>query len=206
MSGAAHTRPSEAGSHLDRPLEDFLDEIASADLLPGAGFVSAVAVAMAAGLIAMAGRRSFEVWPDARGAVAQAEALRTRVTPLAEQNAAAYSQAVATLRAKDSAAAPERRDEEIADALDRAAGVPLQIGEAAADVAALAALIVERGEGSVRADAATAALLAQAGAQAAATLVEVNLGITSADERVAQARAFADAATAACERAVAAVS
>ena len=174
--------------------------------MPGGGFVSAVAVAMAAGLVAMAARRSLEVWPEAKGAVAQAEALRARVTPLAERNAAAYSEAVATLRDKDSSAAPDRRDEAIADALDRAAGVPLQIGEAASDVGSLAALLVERGEGSVRADAATAALLAQAGARAAATLVEVNLGITSADERVTQARAFADAATAACERALAAVS
>jgi formiminotetrahydrofolate cyclodeaminase len=204
--GGADTQPAEAGAHLARPLEAFLDEIASADLLPGGGFVSAVTLAMAAGLVAMAARRSVDVWPEAKGAVAQAESLRTRVTALAEQNAAAYSHAVATLRDKDSDAAPERRDEEIAEALDRAAGVPLRIGEAASDVGSLAALLVERCEGSVRADAATAALLARAGARAAATLVEVNLGITSTDERVAQARAFADAASAACERALAAVS
>jgi methenyltetrahydrofolate cyclohydrolase len=197
---------SAPDGHLGRPLDDFLEEVASAELLPGGGFVSAVAVAMAAGLVAMAARRSLEVWPEAKGAVAQAEALRARVTPLAERNAAAYSEAVATLSGKDPSAAPDRRDEEIAEALDRAAGVPLQIGEAASDVGSLAALLVERGEGSVRADATTAALLAQAGARAAATLVEVNLGITSADERVTQARAFADAATAACERALEAVS
>lgn len=204
MTGAADT--AEPGTHLDRPLQDFLHEIASPDLLPGAGFVSAVAVAMAAGLVAMAARRSVEVWPEAKGAVAQAEALRTRITPLAERNAAAYSQAVATLRDENPSEPHDRRDEAIADALDRAASIPLQIGEAAVDVAVLAALLVERGEGSLRADAATAALLAQAGAGAAATLVEVNLGITSSDERVGQARAFADAARAACERAQAAVS
>jgi formiminotetrahydrofolate cyclodeaminase len=204
MTGAADT--AEPGTRLDRPLEDFLDEVASSDLLPGAGFVSAVAVAMAAGLVAMAARRSVEVWPEAKGAVAQAEALRTRIIPLAERNAAAYSQAVATLRDESPSEAPDRRDEAIAEALDRAASVPLQIGEAAADVAALAALLVERGEGSLRADAAAAALLAQAGAGAAATLVEVNLSITASDERVGQARAFADAARAACERAQAAVS
>jgi methenyltetrahydrofolate cyclohydrolase len=197
---------AESGGHLERRLEDFLEEIASSELLPGGGFVSAIAVAMAAGLVSMVARRSLEVWPEAKGAVAQAEALRARVTPLAEHNAAAYSEAVATLRGKAAAVAPDRRDEAIADALDRAAGVPLQIGEAASDVASLAALLVERGEGGLRADAATAALLAQAGARAAATLVEVNLGITSSDERVAQARAFAEAAAAACERALASVS
>jgi methenyltetrahydrofolate cyclohydrolase len=195
-----------ADDPLQHSLEDFLEEVASAELLPGGGFVSAIAVAMAAGLVAMAARRSFETWPEATGAAAQAEALRARVTPLAALNAAAYSAAVDTLRDKAASVPADRRDEAIAEALDRAAGVPLQIGEAAADVAALAALLVERGEGSLRADAATAGLIAQAGARAAATLVEVNLGTTSSDERVTQARAFADAAKAACERALEAVS
>jgi formiminotetrahydrofolate cyclodeaminase len=197
---------AEPDTSFDRPLEDFLDEIASPDLLPGGGFVSAIAIAMAAGLVAMVARRSLEVWPEAKGAVAQADALRARITPLAELNAAAYTEAVETLRDRAASVAPDRRDEAIAAALDRAAGVPLQIGEAGADVGALAALLVERGEGSLRADAAAAALLAQAGASAAAILVEVNLGTTSTDERVAQARAAAEAAKAASDRALAAVS
>jgi formiminotetrahydrofolate cyclodeaminase len=192
--------------YLDRSLDDFLEEVASPDLLPGGGFVAAIAVAMAAGLVAMVARRSLEVWPEAGGAVAQAESLRKRITPLAELNATAYAEAVAILRDKAASVAADRRDETIAAALDRAAGVPLQIGEAAADVAALSALLVERGDGSLRADAAVAAMLAQAGAGAAATLVEVNLGTTSTDERVTQARSAAEAAKAAAERALAAVS
>jgi formiminotetrahydrofolate cyclodeaminase len=206
VTGASESRPAESGARLDRSLDDFLDEIASPDLLPGGGFVAAIAVAMAAGLVAMVARRSLEVWPEASGAVAQAESLRTRITPLAELNASAYAEAVAVLRDRAASVAPDRRDETIAAALDRAAGVPLQIGEAAADVGALAALLVERGEGSLRADAAAAALLAQAGARAAATLVEVNLGTTSTDERVSQARSAAEAAKAAADRALAAVS
>jgi formiminotetrahydrofolate cyclodeaminase len=206
MTEAAESRPAEPGARLGRSLDDFLDEVASPDLLPGGGFVAAMAVAMAAGLVAMVARRSLEAWPEASGAVAQAESLRKRITPLAELNATAYAEAVATLRDRAASAAPDRRDETIAAALDRAAGVPLQIGEAAADVGSLAALLVERGDGSLRADAAAAALLAQAGAGAAAILVEVNLGTTSTDERVTQARAAAEAAKAAADRALAAVS
>jgi formiminotetrahydrofolate cyclodeaminase len=191
--------------HLEHRLEDFLDEVASSDLLPGGGFVSAIAVAMAAGLVAMVARLSSPAWPEAKGALAQAEALRTRVTPLAELNAEAYASAVATLREGGGESDPDRRDFSIAEALEKAAGVPLKIGEAASDVAALAALLVERGEPSLRADAAAAALLAQAGARAAATLVEVNLATTPSDERVTRARALAEAATAASERALAAV-
>jgi methenyltetrahydrofolate cyclohydrolase len=191
------------GGYLERPLDDFLAEVASSELLPGGGFVAAIAVAMAAGLVTMVARLSREHWPEAKGAVAQAEALRSRVTPLAEQNAEAYAEAVAALRQKGDQS--ERRDEAIAQALERAAEIPLQIGEAASDVSALAATVAERGEPSLRADAATAALLARAGAHAAATLVEVNLGTTTADQRVARARELAAAAAAASEQALAAV-
>ena len=65
------------------------------------------------------------------------------------------------------------------------------------DVAALAAVVAERGDQALRADAVSAALLAEAAARAAATLVEVNLGTTSSDERVARARDLAGSATAA---------
>jgi formiminotetrahydrofolate cyclodeaminase len=61
--------------------------------------------------------------------------------------------------------------------------------------------VAERGEQALRADAVSAALLAEAAARAAATLVEVNLGTTSADERVARARDLAGSATAAAQRA-----
>jgi len=66
---------------------------------------------------------------------------------------------------------------------------------------ALAAVVAERGDQAMRADAVSAALLAEAAARAAATLVEVNLGTTSSDERVARARDLAGSATAAAQRA-----
>jgi formiminotetrahydrofolate cyclodeaminase len=192
------------GDYLELRLKDLLDEVASPDLAPGGGFVAAIAVALAAGLVAMAARRSRDHWPDAGGAVAQADALRLRVAPLAQQNAEAYVDAVAALR-QEGSAEPEARDEAIARALARAAGIPLQIGEAASDVSTLAAAVAEHGEPNLRADAATAALLSEAGARAAATLVEINLATTSEDERVTKARELVAAASSACERALAAV-
>ena len=185
-------------------LTDYLEEIASSDLAPGGGSVAAIAVAMAAGLVTMACRMSRGHWPEAEGAAAQAETLRLRATPLAELNLEAYLSAVAALRGKDDAE-PGSRDDEIARALDRAAEIPLRIAEAAADVTALAAVVAERGQPSLRADAATAALLSQAAARAAATLVEVNLTTTAADERVVAARGLAAAADAAAKQALAAV-
>jgi formiminotetrahydrofolate cyclodeaminase len=190
---------------LDLPLGEFLDEVASPELVPGAGFSSAVAVAMAAGLVTMTARRSLEVWPEGAGAAAQAERLRKRVIPLAEQNVQAYRKAVGLLRG-DELADGHHRDFELSRSLEEAARIPLQIGEAAADVAALAADVAEHGEPSVRADAATAGALALAGARGAAILVEVNLTTTPDDERLARARGLVSDAEAAVERAGAQVS
>jgi formiminotetrahydrofolate cyclodeaminase len=194
---APHGRP-------ELSLEGFLDEIASAEVLPGGGYVAAIAVAMAAGLVAMAARLSRDQWPEARGAAAQAEALRFRGVSLAERNARAYTNALTALRGDEGSESVggESRDDLIADALDRSADVPLRIGEAASDVSALAAVVAERCEPGVRADVAVAALLSQAAARAAATLVEVNLTATPSDPRVAYARELAGNASSTLERAL----
>jgi formiminotetrahydrofolate cyclodeaminase len=193
----------ESSRYLELSLEDFLDEVATGELLPGGGFVAAAAVAMAAALVTMAGRIAGREWAEGRGVAAQAETLRKRITPLAVLNADAYESAVATLRGEP--AGRGSRDEAIASALERAAEIPLAIAEAGVDVVALAALIADRGEPGLRADAAVAALLSHAGVRAAAALVEVNLGTTADDERVVRARDLVGAATVALERALAAV-
>jgi Formiminotransferase-cyclodeaminase len=84
----------------------------------------------------------------------------------------------------------------------RAAGVLLQLGEAVADVAVLAARVAEHGEGTFRGDAASAAVLAEAAARAAETLVRGNLTVTPTDERLARAHLLTETAAAAARRAV----
>lgn len=176
---------------------ELLDEVSSPEPMPGAGYCAAVALEMAAGLVTMAARISRAEWGEARGAAAQAMTLRERAAPLAERNVEAYRDAVALLSQAESGG----RDDELRDALARAAGVPLEIAEIAVDVASLAAVVAERGDQALRADAVSAALLAEAAARAAATLVEVNLGTTSSDERVTRAGDLAGSASAAAERA-----
>jgi methenyltetrahydrofolate cyclohydrolase len=200
----------EPDAYLDLPLSELLETLASPEPAPGSGFVAAVAVSMAASLVAMAARLSRSEWTEARGAAAQAQSLRSRVTPLAETNARAYIEAVDALRQPASPAQPRRpgeetRDEALARKLAKAADVPVQIGRAGADVAALAAAVAENGNPGLRPDVAVAAALALAGARGAATLVEVNLATTPEDERVAQARGYVEDAAAALERALAAV-
>jgi formiminotetrahydrofolate cyclodeaminase len=93
----------------------------------------------------------------------------------------------------------------MSDALARAADVPLKIGDAATTVAALAAEVAEHGEPRYGADCAVAASLALAGARAAATLVEVNLGTTGEDPRVRTAREQIEVAARSLDQALSAV-
>lgn len=173
-------------------LDELLDAIADRSPAPASGFVSGVVVAMAAALTAMAARRSRDGWPEADGVIAQAEHLRRRAAPLAQENADAFGEAFALLDAP-----AQGRDVDLGRALTRAAEVPLMIAQVAADVAALAKEVAECGDPTVRGDATGAALLAQAAARSAAHLVEINLGVLENDERLLRAtRLAADAAAA----------
>jgi formiminotetrahydrofolate cyclodeaminase len=189
--------------YLALSVSHLLDQLAERSPAPAGGSAAGIAVAMAAALVAMAARFSTGHWEGAGGAVAQAEALRARTAPLARRDAAAYAAALETLRSRGTAD-PERRDRLLGDALSVAADVPLDIASAAADVAELAAEVAEHGNPNLRADAAAAAMLAEAGARVAAMLVGVNLTMRSEDERIGRARSTAEAAAAAARRAVAA--
>lgn len=188
---------------LDVRLGELLDLLASDRPVPAGGSAAAVAVAAAAAIVAKAARLSGRHWPEAGGAHAQAEALRGRAAPLAQADAEAYADALATLRAP-AAERQERRDAEIGAALSRAADVPLAIAATAADVATLAAAVAENGNPNLRADAAAAAVLAEAGARVAANLVAVNLSAVADDERLARADALFALAADAARRALAA--
>jgi formiminotetrahydrofolate cyclodeaminase len=141
----------------------------------------------------MAGRFSSEQWEDAAGGVAQAEALRARVLPLAEEDARAYESYLAALHLPKELE-PAARDAAIGEALSRAADVPLAIAATALDVASLAAELAERGNPNLRGDAATAALLAEAAVRSTANLVEINLATREGDERVERARELVEMA------------
>ena len=187
---------------LELRLDEFLEEIAGDRLTPGGGSLAAVVTAASAGLLAKVARASTDEWGDAAGAVAQAESLRARAEPLAQLSADQYENAVVSL-ANAGAEAPERRDFAVGRAYARAAEPPMRIVETATDVAELAVAVAKNGEASLRADAATAAVLAAAAARAASELVAVNLTAGSTDEHVGRARKLAGLAARAAEEAFA---
>jgi methenyltetrahydrofolate cyclohydrolase len=173
-------------------VDELLATVAAETSAPGGGSVAAVVTAFAAALVAMAARFSREHWEDAAGVVAQAETLRQKVLPLADEDAEAYETVLEALRLPPDIG-PDRRDEALGAALSRAADVPLAIAEAALDVATLAAELAERGNPNLRGDAATAALLAEAAVRATANLVEINLGTREGDDRLKRARELVEA-------------
>jgi formiminotetrahydrofolate cyclodeaminase len=182
-------------------VEQLLDELARETPVPGAGPAAAFVTAAAAALTAMAARSSRGSWPGAGAAVAQAEALRARAVRLAQQDADAL-EAFLAARGATGETRPQARDFRLGQMLDRAADVPLAIGETACDVALLAAQVADRCRGDVRADAASAAVLAHGAARAAAHLVDVNLAAGADTERVRRAHDLVRTAGAAAEGAV----
>jgi formiminotetrahydrofolate cyclodeaminase len=154
----------------------------------------------------MVGRSSRLTWEGSGGAIAQAEVLRTRLCALTASDTEAYVRARGLLQRAEregSAQAPEtsrgtadseRRDYDLASALESAAAVPLAIAETSADVAALAAWAAKEAGSDERADAIVASILAEAAAAAASQLVLVNLAVRPDDEYAIRADTAARAA------------
>jgi formiminotetrahydrofolate cyclodeaminase len=187
-------------NYLEQPLADFLDSVASGESAPGGGSVAAVAVALAAGLCSMAAHLSADHLADAAELTERAERLRRRVAPLAQEDATAYGRVLAVYRASRD---PEERQQRIRTALSGAADVPLAVAEVGAMVAEIAGHLAREGNPNLRGDAVAAALLAEAGARAAAVLVEINLGAGEiADDRLERASELAARAVGAARGAV----
>jgi formiminotetrahydrofolate cyclodeaminase len=186
---------------LDLRLGEFFAELGAEVPAPGGGSAAAAAVAMAAGLVRSVASLSREGWSEAGGVIAQAETVARRVDPLIGEVARAYEDALRTMAERTPIAAAER-DARLAESLERAAAAPLEIAEAAADAAELAALTTERCQPGFRPDAFAAAALADAAAGIAATLVEINLGLRRDDSRRESVTALAARATAGRQRAL----
>jgi formiminotetrahydrofolate cyclodeaminase len=189
-----------ADEYLDLTLGDFLERLGTGRPSPGSGSASALTVAFAAGLVVMVARHSADSWDESAGIAAQALALQARAAPLALANAQVWDEALEALEAARVNEVPPNG--ELVAKLDVSAAVPLEIAETAADTASLAALAAELGDGTYRSDAAAAAVLAAAGARAAAHLVAVNLTVQEGDVRLVRARASEQMAADAAARAL----
>ena len=161
-------------------VQAFLDQLASPSPTPGGGSVAALTGALAAGLISMVctltvGRPRYADFDgEAQQILAQAEALRARLTDLIQTDIAAYTTgAAAYKRPTDD---PERAAA-IAAAMVTATEIPLQIAEAAAALLPLALPVAQHGNKTAVGDVVAGAQLAVATVHAALINVDANIGV-----------------------------
>ena len=185
----------------DVRLGELLESLAEGPPAPGGASAAALTAAFAASLVTMVARKSGSSWAEAGGAAAQAQALEAKVVPLAMATAEAWEAALVALHGGDNGAQTEP-DANLEEKLARSAEIPLAIAEAAADIARLAAVVADLGDGTYRSDATAAAVLAAGAARASAHFVAINLGTRPDDEWLSRASLSADAAADAASRAL----
>lgn len=159
---------------LDQPLGTYLERLASEQPAPSGGSAAAITASMAAALVAMSARFSVEQLPDAAQRAAEADRVRADLVAMAERDAEAYGAVLEAFRLPRQPD-PQQRRRQINHALEHAALVPLEITETAAQVAAQAAELAQRGNQNLRGDALAGVTLAWAAARAAAELVALNV-------------------------------
>jgi formiminotetrahydrofolate cyclodeaminase len=158
----------------DHTLEAFLARLASDEPAPGGGAAAALTTAMAAGLVAMAARFSTGQVDDAAAVAEEADRLRHQALALADEDATAYEKVLAAYRLPREPD-PDGRRQQIRQAFEAAADVPLEVARLAAEVAVLGERLADRGNPNLEGDALAGVVLARAAARAAGTLVELNV-------------------------------
>jgi formiminotetrahydrofolate cyclodeaminase len=165
----------------EQSLRRFLDELAGSAPTPGGGSAAAVMGAMGAALVSMVcnltiGRKDGEaVEPEMRKLLAEAEALRQRLTAMIAADIDAFDALMAAYklpRASDNQKLSRGRA--IQEALKQATDVPLACAEACAEVMDLAQRAAPIGSRGVISDAGVAVLAAYAALRSAALNVYIN--------------------------------
>lgn len=166
----------------DKSIQGFLEELAGSSATPGGGSAAALAGAMGAALVSMVcrltiGKKRFaDVENEMRGALEEAEALRARLTDLAEADTRAFDHVMGAYRLpKETQEEQVTRQAAIQAALRGATQVPLETARACASVVKLAAQVIARINPNALSDAGAAALLAEAGLKGAQLNVAINL-------------------------------
>jgi formiminotetrahydrofolate cyclodeaminase len=166
----------------ERPLETFLNDLASAAPTPGGGSAAAVLGAMGAALVSMVcnvtlGKKGHEgVESEIKSVRAESEALRLRLTAMVAADVAAFDGLMAAYRLpKQSDADKSRRAEAIEINLRAATDSPLDCARACAEVIALAKRVAACGYLGVISDAGVGVLAAHAALRSAALNVYINV-------------------------------
>jgi len=190
-------RGTQDDQYLDLPLARFLSLLAGPEPAPSGGGAAALAVALSAGLCAKTARLSAGQIGAAESAAltSETERIAAEAASLIQADAESYARVLEAHRRRRQAGPPGQGTGDVAAALSAASAVPVQVADLAVPVARVAARLSLEGNPSLRGDAITGALLAAAGARAAAALVAINLAGAAGDSRTEHAARQADAAS-----------
>jgi formiminotetrahydrofolate cyclodeaminase len=184
----------------ERPVDTFLDDLASGAPTPGGGSAAAVMGAMGAALVSMVcnvtiGRKGHEVVDaEMKSVRTESEGVRRRLTAMVAADVAAFDGLMAAYRLpKQSDEDKSRRAEAIELNLRAATESPLECARACAEVIALAKRAAMYGYMGVISDAGVGVLAAHAALRSAALNVYIN--VPSLKDRT-----FASLATAEIEK------
>lgn len=168
--------------YVDKPLQLYLDELASAQSTPGGGSAAAVSGAMGAALASMVARLTLgkadyvDVQAEVEELLHQTEALRARFQQLMQADIAAYGKLSATFKLPRTTDDEKKmRSQAIQAGLVEAALVPLEMVERSVELSRCCRRIAEIGNATVLSDVATGAMMASSAAMGAAWMVRANL-------------------------------
>ena len=178
----------------DKPIQTFLDELASKSSTPGGGSAAAIMGAMGAALVSMVcnltiGKQNYlDVEDDMKDVLRRAEELRQRLTDMVRADVEVFDQVMAAYGLpKETDAQKAARSEAIQSALRAATEVPLNCARACAEAIVLTQRVAEKGNHNVISDAGVAVLAAYAALRSAALNVYINAGAIK-DKRFVEER------------------
>ncbi|NKB37830.1 MAG: methenyltetrahydrofolate cyclohydrolase [Gammaproteobacteria bacterium] len=167
----------------NKPVQSFLDELASKASTPGGGSAAAIMGAMGAALVSMVanltvGKKNYEeVDAEMQSLLVSSEKLREELTGMIKADVDVFDQVMAAYgMAKDNDEDKAARSKAIQSALKAATDVPLDCARLCAEVIHLCRPMAEKGNTNVISDAGVAVLAANAALRSAALNVYINIG------------------------------
>ena len=158
---------------------DFLDSLAAGTAAPGGGSAAAYSGAMAAGLVSMVARLTIgkkgyaDVEREMEDILGESETLREELTLAVKEDSEAFNQVMVAYKKPKT---DQNREDEIQDAIMKAAAVPLAVARKALRVSELALKTAELGNKNAITDSGAGANLAYAAVTSAGYNVRINLG------------------------------
>jgi methenyltetrahydrofolate cyclohydrolase len=166
-----------------KPIQGFLDQLASKASTPGGGSAAAIMGAMGAALVSMVcnltiGKDKYAgVEDQMKEILGRSEALRAQMTDMIRQDVAAFDQVMGAYgMPKETEEQRLARAEAIQKALQTATNVPLACVRTCVELIGLTRTAAEKGNLNVVSDAGVAVVAAYAALRSAALNVYVNVG------------------------------